>query len=113
MSEVAEPAIETVTIDVVFGALADPIRLGLVRSLDAAGDWACGSDILRSMDVTISRSTLSHHVKVLREAGLVHTRVQGTRRLLTLRHEELERRFPGLLGMLREPAPGEVATEAV
>jgi DNA-binding transcriptional ArsR family regulator len=55
------------------------------------------------MDVTISRSTLSHHVKVLREAGLVHTRVHGTRRLLTLRHDELEQRFPGLLNMLREP----------
>jgi DNA-binding transcriptional ArsR family regulator len=103
VTEVTEPAIETVTIDVVLGALADPVRLGLIRALDAAGDWACGSDILRGMDVTISRSTLSHHVKVLREAGLVHTRVHGTRRLLTLRHDELEQRFPGLLNMLREP----------
>ena len=96
-----EPAIETVTIDVVLSALADPIRLGLVRSLDAVGDWTCGSDVLKSMDVTIGRSTLSHHIKVLREAGLVRTRVDGTRRLLAVRHEELERRFPGLLAMLR------------
>lgn len=100
-----EPPIETVRIDDVLSALADPVRLGLVRSLDAVGDWTCGSDVLRSMGVTIGKSTLSHHLKVLREAGLIHTRVHGTRRLLALRDEELEQRFPGLLNMLREPAP--------
>jgi DNA-binding transcriptional ArsR family regulator len=52
--------------------------------------------------VTISKSTLSHHLKVLRAAGLIRTRVAGVRRLVTLRYDELERRFPGLLDMLRE-----------
>lgn len=107
MSEVTEPAVETVTIDVVFSALADPIRLGLVRALDGVGDWVCGSDVLKGMGVTIGKSTLSHHFKVLREAGLIRTRVHGTRRLVILRYEDLERRFPGLLDLLREPAPRE------
>lgn len=103
-----EPVIEAVTIDVVLSALADPTRLGLVRSLDAVGDWACGSDILKDMGVTLGKSTLSHHLKVLREAGLIHMRVHGTRRLVALRDDELKRRFPGLLDLLREPAPRKV-----
>jgi DNA-binding transcriptional ArsR family regulator len=103
VTEVIEPAIETVTIDVVLSALADPVRLTFVRALDAAGDWTCGSDVLNDTGVTIGKSTLSHHIKVLRDAGLIRTRVDGIRRLVTLRYDEVERRFPGLLRMLREP----------
>lgn len=104
VSEPPEPAIETVTFDVVLAALADPVRLTLVRALDAAGDWTCGSDVLRSTGITIGRPTLSHHLKVLREAGLIRTRAQGTRRMVTLRRDDLKRRFPGLLEMLASPA---------
>jgi DNA-binding transcriptional ArsR family regulator len=103
VSEVIEPSIESVTIDVVLRALADPVRLTFVRALDAIGDWTCGSDVLKAAGITIGKSTLSHHLKVLRDAGLIRTRVHGTRRLVTLRHDELKRRFPGLLEMLREP----------
>lgn len=103
--EVVEPGIETVTIDVLLNALADPIRLTLVRAFDAADDWVCGSDVLKSTGITIGKSTLSHHFKVLRDAGLIRTRVHGTRRLVTLRRQELEQRFPGLLALLRQPAP--------
>ncbi|MEU6848840.1 helix-turn-helix domain-containing protein [Actinacidiphila alni] len=108
MSEVIGPALDTVAFDVVLGALADPVRLGLVRALDAVGDWACGSDVLKDAGITIGKSTLSHHMKVLREAGLIRTRVHGTRRLVVLRYDELERRFPGLLAMLRAPVPASV-----
>lgn len=101
MTEVTEPAIDTVMIDAVLSALADPVRLTFVRALDAAGDWTCGSDVLRDSGVSIAKSTLSHHVKVLRDAGMIRTRVSGTRRLVTLRHDEIEGRFPGLLAMLR------------
>ncbi|MET8359519.1 metalloregulator ArsR/SmtB family transcription factor [Micromonospora sp. NPDC005171] len=111
MTEVIEPAIETVTIDVVLSALADPVRLTLVRALDAAGDWTCGSDILKETGVTIGKSTVSHHIKVLRDAGLIRTRVDGIRRLVTLRYDDVEQRFPGLLTMLREPAPARAAAE--
>jgi DNA-binding transcriptional ArsR family regulator len=47
---------------------------------------------------SVSKSTLSHHLKVLREAGITHTRVVGTTRLVSLRDAELEERFPGVLG---------------
>lgn len=111
MTEVTEPAVDTVTIDAVLSALADPVRLTFVRALDAAGDWTCGSDVLKSTGVTIGKSTLSHHIKVLRDAGLIRTRVDGIRRLVTLRYDEVERRFPGLLAMLREPGPAGAAPE--
>jgi DNA-binding transcriptional ArsR family regulator len=102
VTELTGPAIETVTIDVVLSALADPVRLAFVRALAAAGDWTCGSDVLGDTGVTIGKSTLSHHVKVLREAGLIRTRVDGVRRLVTIRNDEVEQRFPGLLAMLRQ-----------
>jgi DNA-binding transcriptional ArsR family regulator len=109
MTEVIEPAIETVTIDVVLSALADPVRLTFVRALDAAGDWTCGSDVLKNTGVTIGKSTLSHHIKVLRDAGLIRTRVDGVRRLTRLRYDEVEQRFPGLLTMLRGHDPANAA----
>jgi DNA-binding transcriptional ArsR family regulator len=112
VTEVTEPAIDAVTIDAVLSALADPVRLTFVRALDAAGDWTCGSDVLKNTGVTIGKSTLSHHIKVLREAGLIRTRVDGIRRLATLRYDEVERRFPGLLSMLREHGPASTATQA-
>ncbi|MGC4796531.1 ArsR/SmtB family transcription factor [Micromonospora saelicesensis] len=112
MTEVIEPAIETVTIDVVLSALADPVRLTLVRALDEAGDWTCGSDVLKETGVTIGKSTVSHHIKVLRDAGLIRTRVDGIRRLVTLRYDDVEQRFPGLLTMLREAAPARAAAQA-
>ena len=111
VTEVIEPAIETVTIDVVLSALADPVRLAFVRALDAAGDWACGSDLLHDTGITIGKSTLSHHIKVLRDAGLIRTRVDGIRRLVTLRYDELDQRFPGLLSMLRQPSPARTVAE--
>ncbi|UPL16686.1 ArsR/SmtB family transcription factor [Microbacterium aurugineum] len=58
-------------------------------------------------DVGVSQSTLSHHVKILREAGIVQNDPEGTRCLLSLRTVDLEKRFPGLvdsLGMLVQGA---------
>jgi len=105
--DVNAPVVETASIDVVLSALADPVRLTFVRALDAVGDWTCGSDVLAGTGVSIGKSTLSHHIKVLRDAGLIRTRVEGVRRLVALRDDDIERRFPGLLSMLRQrdPAP--------
>jgi ArsR family transcriptional regulator len=56
-------------------ALADPIRLRLM-SLIAATDEACVCDLTAPFDV--SQPTISHHLKVLREAGLVEAERRGT-----------------------------------
>jgi len=74
-------------------ALGDPVRLAIVRELDADGTRACGSfDRLG-----VGRPTLSHHFKVLREAELIETHAEGQRRINTLRRDEIDARFPGLL----------------
>ncbi|MFI0897329.1 ArsR/SmtB family transcription factor [Streptomyces sp. NPDC020983] len=86
----------------VFHALSDPTRLAIVRGLDGVGERSCSG-----LDVPLSKSTLSHHLKVLRDSGVTHTRIEGTHRLMSLRREDLEARFPGLLevALRREPTP--------
>ena len=73
-------------------ALSDPVRLEIVRYLATIEETPCST-----LNAAVSKSTMSHHFKVLREAGLTHTRADGTKRLIRLRREELEQRFPGLL----------------
>jgi len=94
----------------VLAALADPVRLEIVRALAATeGELACGQ-----IPVSVGKSTMSHHFKVLREAGIVETREDGTRRMQRLRKSDLEARFPGLLdSVLRAAgAPAAVAGQA-
>jgi len=72
--------------------LSDPLRLAIAKRLAVQPDCPCSR-----LGGSVSKSTLSHHLKVLREAGVTHTRVVGTTRLVSLRTAELEERFPGLL----------------
>jgi DNA-binding transcriptional ArsR family regulator len=88
-------------------ALADPVRCKIVCDLAASPEWArnCGS-----FDVPVGKAALSHHLAVLRAAGLVEQRDCGSRRINRLRRAEFTARFPGLLELvldqkepLREP----------
>ena len=78
----------------VLHALSDPVRLRIVATLAAAEDEErpCGS-----FDLPVTKSTCTHHFRVLREAGVIHQRQEGTARLNKLRRDDLEARFPGLL----------------
>ena len=76
----------------VLQALADPMRLAIVRRLASGPECPCGA-----LGLPISKSTLSHHLHVLRAAGIVVQREEGTRRMTRLDREGLEQRFPGLL----------------
>ncbi len=80
----------------VLSALADQGRLAIVRALSVAGEAACG-EIHQLAGLDCGKSTMSHHTRVLREAGLTHTRVVGTRRYVSLRRDDLQECFPGLL----------------
>lgn len=93
MRTVHHPAVEELSLPSVLYALSDPVRLEIVRNLAAARELPCGA-----LDSVVSKSTLSHHLKVLRECGVTATRTNGTRRLVSLRAADLEARFPGLLG---------------
>ncbi|GEB50563.1 transcriptional regulator [Streptomyces cacaoi] len=85
------------TFTTVMAALADPVRLAVVARLADAGpdgELACSTFAL-----PVSKSTQSGHFKVLREAGVIRQRDEGTRRLNQLRRADLDARFPGLLDL--------------
>jgi DNA-binding transcriptional ArsR family regulator len=90
-----EPHADEMTLAAVMAALSDPMRVAIVRQLAAEGERTCGT-----FDLGISKATRSHHLKILRESGVTQTRVEGTRRIVSLRREDLDARFPGLLDAL-------------
>jgi DNA-binding transcriptional ArsR family regulator len=104
MSPLVHPAMEDVELTTVLQALADPVRLRLVVLLLDGDTRSCAPGV---WGVELHKSTLSHHYKVLREAGLTRTHVQGRTRWVELRRSELEERFPGLLAFLSAAAAGE------
>lgn len=87
-----EPELDAITLPDAMHALGDDTRLLIVRTLADGSEHVCGS-----LDLGVSKATRSHHLKVLREAGITRTRVDGTQRHVSLRRPELDERFPGLL----------------
>jgi len=94
MPTIHHPSLETVPLSGVLAALSDPTRLEIVRRLEEAGAAGC---VCADIGIDASKSALSHHFKVLRQAGVIHQEPQGTARITTLRRDELNGRFPGLL----------------
>ena len=90
-----EPDLSTVDIAALLHALSDPVRLTIVRQLDEAGTdgLTCGQ-----LDIPVGKSTCSHHLKVLLHAGVTAEREEGTRKYVRLRRDELDARFPGVVG---------------
>jgi DNA-binding transcriptional ArsR family regulator len=89
---IPHPAREQLELAAVLHALSDPVRLRIVAGLARGGGLTCGS-----FDLPVTKSTCTHHFRVLREAGLIRQRNEGTTRVNTLRREDLDARFPGLL----------------
>jgi DNA-binding transcriptional ArsR family regulator len=92
MAAMKHPEAAELRIEAVLHALSDGVRLGIVRQLAAAGEASCAA-----LDGGRPKSSMSHHFRVLREAGLVHTRQEGVTHMNVLRRAELDARFPGLL----------------
>ena len=89
---------DEIELGAVLSALADPHRRRVIHDLvnDADGsERSC-----TSFGLDLSKSTRSHHFKVLREAGLVHQVDRGNRSEVTLRRRDLDARFPGLLDLI-------------
>jgi len=89
------PELADVELPAVLFALSDPARLELVRELAHQGPLTVAQCQATGPDVP--KSTFSHHLKTLREAGLVRNEPAGRQRTITLRRAELDERFPGLL----------------
>ena len=96
----AHPARDEIQLAAVLHALSDPVRLLMVRGLAGALEGrSCGS-----FDVPVTKSTCTHHFRILREAGVIRQRLEGSKRVNTLRDHDLEERFPGLLATILQAA---------
>ncbi|NIK57217.1 ArsR/SmtB family transcription factor [Kribbella shirazensis] len=95
MRTARHPELDEMTLVLVMAALSDPIRVGLVRVLADGEERGWGQ-----LRAPVAKSTLSHHLRVLRDAGITRTRQEGTRCYVTLRREDLDERFPGLLDVV-------------
>lgn len=84
-----------ILVDVLY-ALGDPVRLNMVYQLANQGELPCAG-LCTESDGPIAKSTMSHHFRILRSSGVISSRKRGTQWLNTLRQEDLNARFPGLL----------------
>jgi len=100
--QIEHPERDDIQLPAVLHALSDPVRLMIVGALDAGHDIA---PTCVSFTLPVTKSTCTHHFKVLREAGVLHQRLDGTARRNTLRREDLDARFPGLLDAVLAAAP--------
>ncbi|APU41327.1 ArsR/SmtB family transcription factor [Streptomyces sp. NPDC056254] len=97
--EDGHPSIEEMSLPAVLSALADPLRYAVVSALLKEPEGTART--CASFNLPVSKSTITHHFKVLRQAGLVGQVDRGNSRAATLRRAELDERFPGLLDLIR------------
>ena len=98
--QLPHPRGDEITLDRVLVALSDPIRRDILARIAAEGPLYCGD-----LQYDVAKSTLSHHLKFLRESGLMHTEVMGKHRQITRRDALIDTLFPGLLAAVGLP-PG-------
>jgi len=96
----SHPAREEIELAAVLHALSDPMRLRIVAGLAVEDKRTC-----KSFNLPVTKSTCTHHFRVLREAGVIRQRVEGTTRLSSLRRQDLDERFPGLLDSVLRATP--------
>ncbi|GAB3976609.1 helix-turn-helix transcriptional regulator [Spirosoma terrae] len=107
MKQYQHPTIDQITLTGVLHALSDPVRLNFVQCLaNLMCEQPCGS-----IPTPVAKSTMSHHLRVLREAGIVYIRTEGTQSLTSLRLDELSTKFPGLLESVLKAALEESAAD--
>jgi len=98
------PTSDEIRLEGVLFALADPVRLAIVRRLAAEN---CPMNCSAAAPVDLPKSTQSHHYQVLRESGLIWSERKGTAVINTLRCDELEQRFPGVVSSVLRAADAE------
>ncbi|KAG1716994.1 ArsR/SmtB family transcription factor [Enterobacter bugandensis] len=90
------PETEQILLENVLFALGNPLRLSIIRRLADGSELSCNA--LRPEDVV--KSTMTHHWRVLRDSGVIWQRPQGRENMISLRREDLDARFPGLVEIL-------------
>jgi DNA-binding transcriptional ArsR family regulator len=108
IDDLVEPAAADIDLPRVLAALADPHRLAAVQYVARHGESWC-SQVIQEAGLGTSKSTFSHHLRILREAGIITKRIQGAKGYMSLRKDDLNARFPGLIdsitGAAAELAP--------
>jgi len=94
------PDVDSLDLATIMRTLGDPMRLEIVRLLGEEEEVLCG-DVYERLG--LPASTGSYHAKLLRQAGVTRARAAGTQRLLSLRRDDLESRFPGLVALITAP----------
>lgn len=100
MRPLFHPPIADVTVEGILHALSDPVRVAIFADIAAANCAFNCSNFLNVSEKPIPKSTLSHHFKALREAGLIRAERRGVEMHNTSRCPEIESRFPGLLAAI-------------
>jgi len=100
MRQFQHPPVAEIRIESVLYALSDPVRLSIVRQLAQEGEASCAA-----LDGGRPKSSMSHHFRVLREAGIIQTRNDRTSHMNTLRRNDLDAAFPGLLDAVLAASP--------
>jgi len=95
--KIAHPAASALDLATIMRTVGDPLRLDIVRLLADDVPRPC-SDVSAAMGLPVS--TCSYHLRLLREAGVTRTRAEGTQRFISVRRDDLEDRFPGLIEVL-------------
>lgn len=96
---ISHPDADQIELSAVLDALSDPIRREIVLRLSEAGELRCGA-----FGDTSSKTNLTYHLARLREAGILRIRCEGACRWSSLRTDELDGRFPGLLRAVLDAA---------
>ncbi len=99
MRELHHPVTESIRLENVLHALSDPARMQIVLCLVEQGEVSCGR-----CTANAPKSTVSHHLRVLREAGVIRMRPEGVAMLNSVRSADIEYRFPGLLSTILDAA---------
>ncbi len=97
MKKYSHPAIRDIQLHEVMQAMSDPCRIAIVRELLQAKGRSLACNEVR---LDISKATRSHHFEVLRAAGIIFTEMEGTKCMTSLRRDELNKNFPGLLKLI-------------
>lgn len=97
MKSFTQPDLDQIPLSTVLQALSDPCRQRIVIELKRAKGRALACN---EFQLGVSKATASHHFEILRQAGIIQSRSEGTKCLSTLRESELARRFPGLLELI-------------
>jgi DNA-binding transcriptional ArsR family regulator len=95
--KIPHPPVEALDLATIMRTVGDPLRLQIVRLLADGSELNCNALQER---LGLPASTGSYHLRLLREAGVTRTRAVGTQRIISLRRDDLERRFPGLVEVL-------------